>query len=120
MDTISVKLDIPESFTKDCEAYDISEQRMLQLFTSHLTTVCTFFENNDNLLIAQTTNVFKDFMETTIVVPESNEVKREICIKVTKTIIAMTVTGVLEWSEADYNQLINDTYQQLLQNNKNS
>ncbi|BAV06718.1 hypothetical protein FLA_2738 [Filimonas lacunae] len=59
-------------------------------------------------------------METTIVVPTSNEVKREICIKATKAIIAMTVTGVLEWSEAKYNQLINDTYQELLQINKNN
>lgn len=120
METISVTIDIPDSFIKDCEAYNVSVTQMLQAFVMKLTTLCTIITGNKKLLIAQTTQVFMDYLDTTIIIPFESNKKIEVCKLLTQTIIAITITGKADWSEKKYKQLIINTCKELMEINKSN
>lgn len=120
METISITIDIPDSFIKDCEAYNVSPTQILQAFIMKLTTLCTIITGNNKLLIAQTTQVFMDYLDTTIIIPFESDKKIAVCKRLTQTIIAMTITGKASWSEKKYNQLIHTTCKALMEINKSN
>ncbi|GGH71315.1 hypothetical protein HNQ91_003201 [Filimonas zeae] len=118
METVNITIDIPDSFIKDCELYNISEHVMLQLFVTQLSTVCTILNGNEKILIGQTTKVFKDFLETTITIPSTHKKKNKVMARLMQNIIAMAVTETIEWSDEKYIQLINDGCKKLMIINK--
>lgn len=119
MESVQIALDIPETFSRDCEAYGISEAEMLQMFICHIYALCAIAGGNESLLISKTTQVLKDFLKTATLVP-IRESKKSIVMSTTQTIVGMTMTKTLPWSAKVYSELINKAYQQLITiNNSN-
>lgn len=113
MESIQITLDIPETFSRDCQTYGLCEAEILQLFINHIYALCAIVGGNEPLLITKTTKVFRDFLKTGKSAPIT-ESKRALVMATTQTIVAMTITKVLPWSPKAYSQLINNAYTELV------